>query len=96
MGVQAQSAEEDLNGAVKKAESLLKLAEMCRRLETEQVRFSSHLYSACAVNTPRCYISICLVRHPLWLCIDFGGFTDFATATATVSTVLGVFLPVLA
>ena len=34
VGVQAQSAEEDLNGAVKKAESLLKLAEMCRRLET--------------------------------------------------------------
>lgn len=52
--VQAQSAEEDLNGVVKQAEGLLKLAEMCRRLETEQASPYTDLYM---VSTHGCTFS---------------------------------------
>jgi dynein regulatory complex subunit 2 len=36
--VQAQAAERHLQGLISQSETILKLAEMCRKLETEQVR----------------------------------------------------------
>lgn len=38
LSLQAQTAERELTAVIQHAERILKLAEMCRKLETEQVR----------------------------------------------------------